>query len=314
MNFEFADSTPTKNAAGRKHRRGKGSQKSSSSSYGSSSKSSKYSSAAATSLDALPTPGGSKSIDQDQNSCAGSLTYSASSSVFSADDSADSSFAEIIKILDTGEAGEGGASSKIKAYMAERPQERQNACGMDASPAVAGWMQRIEERSKEQQKLRSHEQEQSATSMISAEMQYSNDDSSDDEELKMLGTIGGDKGDDDFALPKTTQQVAKQPFRTTTPPPNTRQRRTSTPPGEIPLVRTSSRHSKSSSDGSFGTPAPSSPPSYAKSHLKPPPRAVSQYSKAKTKTSPVKDISEPVYKNFWMCGFTDAFKFDGFKE
>ena len=125
---------------------------------------------------------------------------------------------------------------------------------------------------------------------------------------------GGDKTGDDFALPKTTQQVAKQPFRTTTPPPNARQRRTSTPPGEIPLVRTSSRHSKSASDGSFGTPAPSSPPSYAKSHLKPPPRAVSQYSKAKTKTSPVKDISEPVYKNFWMCGFTDAFKFDGFKE
>jgi hypothetical protein len=188
MNFEFVDSTPTTNAAGRKHRRGsKGSQKSSSSN-GSSSKPS-YSPAAATSLDALPTPGGSKSIDQDQNSCAGSLTYSASSSVFSADDSENSSFAEIIKILDTDEAGEGGASSKIKAYMAERPQERQNACGMDASPAVAGWMQRVEERSKVQQKLRRHEQEQSATSMISAEMQYSNDDSSDDEELKMLGTM-----------------------------------------------------------------------------------------------------------------------------
>jgi len=38
----------------------------------------------------------------------------------------------------------------------------------------------------DKQKLRRHEQEQSATSMISAEMQYSNDDSSDDEELKML--------------------------------------------------------------------------------------------------------------------------------
>merc|ERR1711966_567607 len=47
-----------------------------------------------------------------------------------------------------------------------------------------------------------------------------------------------------------------------TPPPNARHKRTSTPPGSAgtPISRTNSRHSKSSSDGSFDTPAPSSPP------------------------------------------------------
>jgi hypothetical protein len=181
MPFEFADSAPTKTV--RKHRRGRGSgslQKTSSS-FGSSTKGGKYSTAASTSLDALPTPS-SKGIEQDQNSCAGSLTYSASSSVFSAADSADSSFAEIIKILDT-EGGEG--ESKFKAFMSERPDRLHNA-GMEA-PAVAGWMQRVEERSKEQQKLRRREQEKS-TPIVTAEMQYSNDDSSDDE-MKMLGTM-----------------------------------------------------------------------------------------------------------------------------
>ena len=185
MPFEFADSTPTK-AAGLKHRRwrGSGSQQKPSASFGSSGKGGKYSSAASTSLDVAPAPG-SKGVELDQNSCAGSLTYSASSSVFSAEDSADSSFAEIIKILDT-EGGEGG--SKFKAFMSEHPDRLQNACGMDA-PAVAGWMQRVEERSKEQQKIRQLEQKKS-TSKAFTEMRYSNeDDDSSDDEMKMLGTM-----------------------------------------------------------------------------------------------------------------------------
>lgn len=124
----------------------------------------------------------------------------------------------------------------------------------------------------------------------------------------------GGSADDDFVVSDAKKQpqesFVNQAFRTTTPPPNSRLRRTSTPPGAVPLVRTSSRHSKSSSDGSFGTPAPASPP-YSKSHSKPPARGRgSQSSKARGSS----DISEPVYKNFWMCGFTDAFKFDGFKE
>eukprot|EP00574_Skeletonema_japonicum_P012167 CAMPEP_0201713500 /NCGR_PEP_ID=MMETSP0593-20130828/316_1 /ASSEMBLY_ACC=CAM_ASM_000672 /TAXON_ID=267983 /ORGANISM="Skeletonema japonicum, Strain CCMP2506" /LENGTH=310 /DNA_ID=CAMNT_0048202657 /DNA_START=265 /DNA_END=1197 /DNA_ORIENTATION=- len=310
MPFEFADTTPSK-SFGRKHRRGRGagSQQKPSASFVSSTKGGQYSSAASTSLNVAPAPG-SKGIEPDQNSCTGSLTYSASSSVFSAEDSADSSFAEIIKILDT-EGGEG--DSKFKAFMSERPDRLQNACGMDA-PAVAGWMQRVEERSKEQQKLRQMEQKK-ATSKAFTEMRYSNeDDESSDDEMKMLGTIGG-SADDDFVngdVKKQPQEsFVNQAFRTTTPPPNSRMRRTSTPPGAMPLVRTSSRHSKSSSDGSFGTPAPASPPPYSKSHSKPPARGRgSQSSKARGSS----DISEPVYKNFWMCGFTDAFKFDGFKE
>ena len=71
--------------------------------------------------------------------------------------------------------------------MSERPDRIQNACGMEA-PAVAGWMQRVEERSKEQLKLRRQEQEKS-TSRVNPQVQYSNDDSSDDDEMKMLGTM-----------------------------------------------------------------------------------------------------------------------------
>ena len=186
MPFEFADSTP-KTATGRKHRRGRGSssQQKPSSSFGSSATGGKYSSAASTSLN-IASANGSKGIEQDQNSCAGSLTYSASSSVFSAEDSADSSFAEIIKILDT-EGGEG--DSKFKAFMSERPDRLQNACGMDA-PAVAGWMQRVEERSKGQQKLRQLEQKKSNSKSFT-EMRYSNadDDDSSDDEMKLLGTM-----------------------------------------------------------------------------------------------------------------------------
>lgn len=188
MPFEFADNTPTA-VTGRKHRRGRGSsgsqQKTSSScSFGSSAKGGKYSSAASTSLN-IASAAGSKGIEQDQNSCAGSLTYSASSSVFSAEDSADSSFAEIIKILDT-EGGDG--DSKFKSFMSERPDRLQNACGMDA-PAVAGWMQRAEERSKEQQKIRQLEQKKSNSKAFTG-MRYSPDeDDSSDDEIQMLGTM-----------------------------------------------------------------------------------------------------------------------------
>merc|ERR1719253_64226 len=41
---------------------------------------------------------------------------------------------------------------------------------------------------------------------------------------------------------------------------NSRKQLSSTPPGANVISRTSSRHSKSSSDGSFDTPAPSTPP------------------------------------------------------
>jgi hypothetical protein len=46
--------------------------------------------------------------NKDDNSCTGSLTYSASSSVQSAESSNDSSFADIIKLLDSTEGAGGG--------------------------------------------------------------------------------------------------------------------------------------------------------------------------------------------------------------
>ena len=180
MPFEFADSASTK-ALARKHRRGRGSgsQQKPSSTFGSTT------SAATTSLDNAPAPG-SKGNEPDQSSCAGSLTYSASSSVFSAEDSADSSFAEIIKILDA-EGGDG--ENKFKTFMSERPDRLQSACGMDA-PAVAGWMQRVEERSKEQQKLRQQELMKEAPNMFAGVNSFKDDDDeSSSEEMKMLGTM-----------------------------------------------------------------------------------------------------------------------------
>ena len=72
--------------------------------------------------------------------------------------------------------------------MSERPDRLQNACGMDA-PAVAGWMQRAEERSKEQQKIKHLEQKKSKSKAFT-EMRYSPDeDDSSDDEIQMLGTM-----------------------------------------------------------------------------------------------------------------------------
>lgn len=92
---------------------------------------------------------------------------------------------------------------------------------------------------------------------------------------------------------------------TVTPPPSTRNKRTSTPPG-----RNYSPRSKSSSDGSWDTPT-SSPPN---SNSRPPHArgigASNPRRKSAGKKESAQDITEPVYKNFWMCGFPDAFNFD----
>lgn len=107
-----------------------------------------------------------------------------------------------------------------------------------------------------------------------------------------------------------------------TPPPNTRShKRTSTPPGANSISRTNSRHSKSSSDGSWDTPAPSSPHS---TNAKPPHARSAPISKSRRKISSdssggnndgvVEDLSEAFYAKSWMCGFADAFNFDGFDK
>ena len=100
-----------------------------------------------------------------------------------------------------------------------------------------------------------------------------------------------------------------------TPPPNSRHKRSSTPPGAKTISRTSSRHSKSSSDGSWDTPAPSSPQNI----MKPPhvPRSVpgsSARRKSGKDETAIEDLSEAFYAKSWMCGFADAFNFDGFDK
>ena len=105
-----------------------------------------------------------------------------------------------------------------------------------------------------------------------------------------------------------------------TPPPNSRLKRTSTPPDATNISRTNSRHSKSSSDGSWDTPAPSSPPHCGSVHSasKPPhartPASKTRRNKSGKEDKVVEDLSEAVYTKSWMCGFTDAFNFEGFDK
>mmetsp|Transcript_42194 Transcript_42194/g.77124 ORF Transcript_42194/g.77124 Transcript_42194/m.77124 type:complete len:465 (+) Transcript_42194:667-2061(+) len=110
-----------------------------------------------------------------------------------------------------------------------------------------------------------------------------------------------------------------------TPPPNSKNKRnsyTSTPPGANSISRTSSRHSKSSSDGSFESPAPSSPP--LAPHGRSPPASGKTRRKSSGQREEKKVVTEDVlaeqafYAKPWMCGFTDAitdvFNLDGFDK
>ena len=110
--------------------------------------------------------------EQDQNSCAGSLTYSASSSVQSAESSNDSSFADIIKLIDS----EGEGASEIKEFMARQSKAANDGSagvfihGMKGAkksssqnPAVQGWMQRVEDRSRAHQAQQQMAQAQTQT-------------------------------------------------------------------------------------------------------------------------------------------------------
>ena len=87
------------------------------------------------------------------------------------------------------------------------------------------------------------------------------------------------------------------------------------------MTRTNSRHSKSSSDGSWDTPAPSSPPNNNNSPNSKPPHARSapvsktrRGNKNGKDEKVVEDLSEAFYAKSWMCGFADAFHFDGFDK
>ncbi|KAL7554691.1 hypothetical protein ACHAWF_018170 [Thalassiosira exigua] len=103
--------------------------------------------------------------DNDQNSCTGSLTYSASSSVQSAESSNDSSFADIIKIIDSENPAEkGGPLGEFisKQTKAASDPGGQYAPGVEGggsgrgdgakSPAVQGWNKRAEDRKARERK------------------------------------------------------------------------------------------------------------------------------------------------------------------
>ena len=84
-----------------------------------------------------------------------------------------------------------------------------------------------------------------------------------------------------------------------TPPPNSRHERMSTSsPGAH------SHHSKSSSDGSWETPIPSSPPTK-------PPQPITKLGLTSGRGC---ETNEAFYAKSWMSGFSDAFNFDGFDK
>ena len=209
-NFEFTDDSPVQK--GRKHRRGRahGSSKSSFKTSGN------HSSAVSSSLQQSPceqtqyyTSDGWDSNqnnisiysrNRDDNSCAGSLTYSASSSVQSGmssggESSNDSSFADIIKLIDK----EGEGASEIKAFIAAKSEAASDEFA-GGGGAVAGWMQRVaaSQREKERQQM----QMQSAMAASGRQGNYHNrnnvslnysKDDSDDEDFgeNVLQTITG---------------------------------------------------------------------------------------------------------------------------
>ena len=219
--YEFADSTPVTSGNSKKHRRGRGignrKNKSGTSSTTSSSSSKRSNfrlggrrgvaslSAQTSSNDKkLSLPGrqqqqnveeGSSSrsggaSNRDDNSVgAGSLTYSASSSVQSAESSNDSSFADIIKLIDS----EGEGASEIKDFIAKQSKA---ASGSDAgggnmnvfgqeiqkTSAVAGWIQRVEDRQRQHELEQQRQQQQkkkkdSSSSSSTAALNFHMDDS-----------------------------------------------------------------------------------------------------------------------------------------
>jgi len=385
--FEFADDSPVR--SGRKHRRGRGYNTGSRGGSGgnSSRQTSSYSSTGghhsnvasqvlhtgqgdhcskqshchpqyyASGWDDNNNTPSKQSGDQDHNSCTGSLTYSASSSIQSGvssggESSNDSSFADIIKLLDS----EGEGASEIKAFIAARTEAANNEGGSfhlqgsaRNSDAVAGWMQRVDERNRQhlQQKQLQHAKKSSLSkrdTSSNVDLNYSRDDSDDDDDdelfngdaldtiavrdedppiktnIKVITTSRGDP----FAMKPSSRAQSEGPSTprrsgTTTPPPDYRSKRTSTPPNAYASIsRTNSHRSKSSSDGSWDTPTKSPP--HGNSHTKPPPtsrrsgKSSSTPRGGKKKSDGSSDISEAVYTKFWMCGFTDAFNFDKFQK
>lgn len=205
----------------------------------------------------------------------GSLDYSASSSVQSTESSANSStFADILKHIDIDLKDY--SDPEIKAFMATQSraasegalvgpharQGRKTGRGGNppdrqapATPAVAQYNQRVEGRSRQQQQQVQQKQTQQHHN-------YFKEDDFYDFGETVLGTIAGREAEDELH-PSRRHSTSSSPSAAsrghTTPPPSLKHQRVSASPGASPISRTSSRHSKSSSDGSFETPRPPAP-------------------------------------------------------
>lgn len=132
----------------------------------------------------------------DENDGTGSLTYSESSSMQSAESSTESSFSAILKVIDSSEGG----VMDVKEFMARQSQA---ASGMDDvdvnNPVVTGWIQRREAQKKEPSS--SAHSASSNKSSSNVDFNYSRDDSSieadvygvefNEHEENVLETIAG---------------------------------------------------------------------------------------------------------------------------
>ena len=214
LEYEFADDSPSKTKRSHRHRRGRGF--STNRKSAASANSSRSTSLSAQSLghstqrsshqaarhhaDELSN---STANDHDQNSCAGSLTYSASSSVQSgAESSNDSSFADIIKLIDSD-----GDGSDLKKFIekSSHAADSLSQMGMDENPVVTAWKERANERTRQQQQKAKQKKSKKQFTMKSSPMpssnvdlNYSKDDSSEDENVfgdlddsRVLETIAG---------------------------------------------------------------------------------------------------------------------------
>lgn len=260
MNFAFADDPPVQ--TGRKHRRGRGympnrqnvaaanrnhhgaAVNSHQLGRGGSQASSQQRSQGKLNL---ANANRSNNNKDDNNSCAGSLEYSQTSSV--AEDSNESSFADILKVFDN----EVNGSSEVKEFIARQSQAANGsggyaACGggqyeaerTSTDAAVQGWMQRVDNRKaaalqqmKQAPKTQPQKKQQQKFTMATpkhvptnpnVDFNYSINDSSESEEVfevdfdgNVLETIAGH--DDEVAAPKKVSAAsqskapANHPFR-----------------------------------------------------------------------------------------------------
>jgi len=273
-----------------------------------------------------PTSSGHRGNAIDEtSSLAGSLDYSASSSVQSADSS---SYVEIFKHIDidlkdytdpeikafmatqTRAASDGGVLTGHHSNNGKRTGRGAETMEDQAhvTPAVAMWNQRVEDR---------HQQQQAKQKKMPQFNKYSKDDNDnrmgnihgDFQDLgqNILNTIAGrDTEENPYHSPHNSAPSSPRAASRghTTPSTSIKTKRTNALPGANPISRMSSRHSKSSSDGSFDTPTPSSPSVPSHPRISPPSgrKGGGHHQRDNNKV-----VTETFYAEPWMCGFTDAF-------